>query len=98
MKAAAVEHELERIVGWRCSEKVHGSEAATERASLQFGVGSFDGEWRDIHSENVETVLGQPNGIRTAPISRARVGATPARSDELNEQRLWLSGVPGRLS
>ena len=100
MKATAVKHKVERTVGRRSSEYVPCSEAAAERASFKFGVGSFDGERRDIDPEYVETAFGQPNGVRTG--SRADLKRTSrrdaARSDELDEQRLWLSGVPGRLS
>ena len=64
MKATAVEHELEWTAGRRLSLKVQYSEAAAQGASLHFRVGSFDGERRDIDSEYVETVFGEPNCIR----------------------------------
>jgi hypothetical protein len=90
MKAAAVEHELEGTFGWRRSEKIQGSKAAAEGASLQFGAGSFDGTRRDIDAENVEAALGQPNRIR--PGTRANFERLPrrdtARSDEVDEQRI----------
>jgi hypothetical protein len=63
-------------------------------------VRSVDGEWRDIDSEYVETAFGQPNCIRTGARADLKHPAwrDGARSDELDEQGLWLSGVPGQLS
>ena len=100
MKAAAIEDELEGASGWSRGEKVPCREAAAESPSRQFSVGSFDGERRDIDSEYVETAFGQPNGIRTgtrADLKRP-CWRDAARSDEPDEQRFWLSGVPGQLS
>jgi hypothetical protein len=55
---------MDRRVGAQL--KVQCSEAAAQGASLHFGVGSFDGERRNIHSDYVETAFGQPNCIRAS--------------------------------
>ncbi len=64
MEATAVEHELEWAVGRRSGEKVPRSEAAAQCASLHLGLGSLDGERRDIDSEYIETAFCHPNCIR----------------------------------
>jgi hypothetical protein len=100
MKATAVEDEVERAVGRRRSEKVPCSEAAAQSASLYLGVRSFDGDRRDIDSEYVKTAFCHPNCIRagTGANLKRRTWRDRARCYELDEQGLWLPGVPGKLS
>src|SRR6516225_4940478 len=100
MKATAVKHELEWAFGQRRSEEVPCGEAAAQSASLHLVAGSFDGEWRDIDPEYVETAFRHPNCIRagTRADLKRRTWRDQARSDEFDEQRLWLPGVPGQLS
>ena len=100
VKATAVEHELERPIGRRRGEKVPCSKAAAQIASSHFSPGFFDSERRDIDSEHFETVLRHPNriGAGTRPDLKRRTWPDPARSDELDEHRFWLAGVPGQLS
>jgi hypothetical protein len=100
MKATAVEDELERAAGRRRSEKVPCSEAAAQNASPHLGMSSFDGERRDIASEYVEATFRHPNCIRTGTRADFKRSAwrDRARSDEIDEKRFWLPGVPGQLS
>jgi len=100
MEAAAVKNELERTSGWGGGQKVQGGETATEAATLRFGVGSFDRKRGDIDAKYVEAAHRQPKGIR--PRTRADLerqgGLNATRRDELDEQRLWLARIPGKLS
>jgi hypothetical protein len=97
VKATAVEHELERPIGWRRGENVPFSKAAAQIASPRFGLGSFDSERRDIDSQHFETAFRHPNRIGAGPCPdlQRRTWPDPARSDELDKLRLWLAGVPG---
>ena len=81
-------------------QKVQGGETATETATLQFGVGSFDRERGDIDAKYVEAALRQPKGIRPRPRAdlERQGGLNATRSDELDEQRLRLARIPGKLS
>jgi hypothetical protein len=77
MEAAAVENELERPPVRGGGQKVRGGETATETATFQFGVGSFDRKRGDIDAKYVEAALRQPKGEFVpvpAPISSVRVG------------------------
>ena len=69
MEAAAVKNELERPPVRKSGQKVQSGETATETATLQFGVGSFDSKRCDIDAKYVEAALRQPKGIR--PCTRA---------------------------
>ncbi len=100
VKATTVEHEPERTVRRSRREKVQCSEAAAQIAALHFGAGLFDGERRDINSEYIEAPFGQPNCICAGTRANLKCPGwrDPAGSDELDEQGLWLSGIPGQLS
>ena len=86
--------------GGEAARKSKVGEQATETATLQFGVGSFDRKRGDIDAQYVEAALRQPKRIR--PRTRADLerhgGLYAIRSDELDEQRLWLARIPGKLS
>jgi hypothetical protein len=98
MEAAAVKNELERNPVRGAGQKVQGGETATETATLQFGVGSFGRKRGDIDAKYVEVALRQPNGIRPRTRRSRALGLNATRSDELDEQRLWLACIPGKLS
>jgi hypothetical protein len=100
MKAAAVEHKLERAAGRCRGEKVQHSKAATQGAARHLGVRAFDSDRRDIDPENVEAAFRHPDCIRAGPRPdlKRRSWCDRARSDELDELRLWLPGVPGQLA
>ena len=79
------------------SEKIKYSEAAGKCAPRHPGVGSLDGERRDIDSEDIETAFRHPDCICTGTCAdlKCRTWHDRARSDELDEQRFRFPGVPG---
>jgi hypothetical protein len=87
MEAAAVKNELVRTPVRGGGQKVQSGETASETATLQFGVGSFDRKRGDIYAKYVEAALRQPKRIR--PRTRADLerqgGLNAIRSDELDE-------------
>jgi hypothetical protein len=100
VEAAAVKNELERTLGRGGGEKVQGSETATQIATIQLRNGSFDREWSHIDAQYIEAALCQPKGIRPRPHAdlERHGGLNAARGDKLDQQRLGLSRVPGKLS
>ena len=100
MKAAAVKNELEWTLGWGNGKEIQRGETASETATIQFRIGSFDRERGDIDAQDLETALRQPDRIGPctgANLQRPR-GRNATRSDEFDEQRLRLASVPGKLS
>lgn len=100
VEATAIKHELEGSVGRWCGEKVQCGKAAVQGAAFHPGAGSFHGERGDIDSEHVETAIRHPNGVGAGPrpdFERWTWGDR-ARSNELDEQRFWVPGVPRQVS
>jgi hypothetical protein len=100
MKATTVENEPERNAGRSSSEKIQCFKAARQRASVHPGPRSLDRQRRDVDPEYVETAFRHPNCIcaSTRADLKRRTWLDPARSDELDKQRLWLPGIPWQLS
>ena len=67
---------------------------------LYLGLGSLDGERRNVDSQYVETLFRHPDCIRAGTCTdlKSRAWRDHAGFDELDEQRLRFPGAPGQVS